>query len=203
VTSESELYRPLRAAQGNSRAERPSDALMSTHPNTAGWRFFALLAAVMIATFAVHELAHAAAGRALGHQMVMTLNNARPVGGEVSALHAALITAAGPLITVLQALVATRLALHTQALAWYAPVFAALFMRASAMLISLAHPNDEARLSLAAGLGTWTLPALTVGGLLWLAVVVSRQLRLHWSVQAIGYVVASLVVAAIVVIDRP
>lgn len=175
---------------------------MSTPTVKAGWRFFALLAVVMLATFAVHELAHATTGRALGHAMVMTLNNARPAGGELPPQHALLITAAGPLITVLQAVLAAAMALRTRRLAWYAPVFAALFMRAAAMVISIAHPNDEARLSLAAGLGTWTLPALTVGGLLWLTVVVSRRLRLHWSVQAIGYVVASVVVTAIVVIDR-
>jgi hypothetical protein len=175
---------------------------MSTDTVKAGWRFFALLAIVILATFAVHELAHATAGRALGHAMVMSLNNARPVSGDLPALHAVLITAAGPLITVLQAVLAAGLALRTQRLAWYAPLFAALFMRAAAMLISIAHPNDEARLSLAAGLGIWTLPALTVGGLLWLTVVVSRRLRLHWSVQAVGYVVASVVVTAIVVIDR-
>jgi hypothetical protein len=190
------------AARWNSRAGATSDALMSTDTVKAGWRFFALLAVVMLATFALHELAHATAGRALGHAMVMTLNNARPVGGELPPLHAVLVTAAGPLITVLQAVLAAGQALRTRRLAWYAPLFAALFMRAAAMLISIAHPNDEARLSVAAGLGTWTLPAATVGGLLWLAVVVSRRLRLHWSVQAIGYVVASGAVAAIVVIDR-
>jgi hypothetical protein len=178
-----------------------TDSTPPRPPQRAGWRFYVLLAVAVPLTALAHELAHAAAGEALGHAMTMSLNNARPASGALPPAHAVLVTAAGPLVTVLQGAAACALVLRTGALAWYAPLFAAAFMRFAAMVVSVVHPNDEARLSLALGLGTWTIPALTVAGMAWLAVIASRRLRLHWSVQAIAYLVASLAVSAVVGLD--
>jgi hypothetical protein len=178
-----------------------TDIRPSPTRHRAGWWFYVLLAGAVLVTALAHEFAHAATGEALGHAMVMSLNNAHPVSGALPPAHATLVTAAGPLVTVLQGIVACALVLRTGALAWYAPLFAATFMRFAAMVVSVVHPNDEARLSMALGLGTWTIPALTVAAMTGLAVVASRRLRLHWSVQALAYLVASVAVAAIVGLD--
>lgn len=67
--------------------------------------------------------------------------------------------------------------------------------------VSLFNPNDEARLSQLSGLGTWTLPALVVGGLLALVVVASRRLSLNLRDQVLCYLVASVAVSLVVGVD--
>jgi hypothetical protein len=131
--------------------------------------------------------------------MVMSVNDARPAAGEsLSAAESQLITAAGPLLTIVQALAGFVLVQRTGRRGFYALLFAALFMRLAAAFVSFWHPNDEARLSLAWGLGRWTLPALVVIGLLALAIGASRRLRLHWSANVLAYVVASIATTAVV-----
>ncbi|MDB5790937.1 MAG: hypothetical protein JWQ80_961 [Massilia sp.] len=75
-------------------------------------------------------------------------------------------------------------------------------MRLAAGLVSVLHPNDEARLSLYFGLGKWTLPVLVAAGLILLALKGSKRLGLTWKDQALCYLVASLAVSAIVALDR-
>src|SRR5690606_12386300 len=168
----------------------------------AGSGFYLLLVLVTPLTFFLHELAHWATGEALGYSMQMSLNNARPADGTfVSSIDAALVSAAGPLLTLLQAVVAFLLIRRSGKPIIYPVLFIALFMRAVAMLVSLANPNDEARVSQLLGLGTWTLPALVVAGLLAMTWNASRSLRLHWTVNVYAYLVASLAVTALVFIN--
>lgn len=85
--------------------------MSSTHsgkvPYKIGATFYAVLIAATVATTIVHETAHWAMGTALGHDMAMSFNAAHAVAASgVSAGHAMLITAAGPAVTFLQALIA-------------------------------------------------------------------------------------------------
>jgi hypothetical protein len=167
--------------------------------NPTGWRLLVALAGVLVLTFVLHEAAHWAMGIALGHDMVVGLNGAgtRAAAG-VSARDAFLISAAGPFVTIVQALVAFQLARSRASTLAYAAVFAACFMRFAAAVVSVAHPNDEARLSLALGWGTWTVPALVVAGLLALTWSASRRLGIGWRTNVLLYLTASVVVAALV-----
>jgi hypothetical protein len=166
--------------------------------NPTGWRLPVALAGVLVLTFVVHEAAHWAMGVALGHEMVVGLNGAGTRAGGASARDAFLISAAGPFVTIVQALAAFQWLRSRASTLAYAMLFAACFMRFAAAVVSVAHPNDEARLSLALDLGTWTVPALVVGGLFALTWAGSRRLGIGWRMNVALYLAASVAVAALV-----
>lgn len=164
--------------------------------------FYAVLAIASLLTFVLHEAGHWAMGIWLGHTMVFHLNGVGPAPGVVmSARDAFMVTAAGPLVTVLQALVACALIQQRVLLLAYAFVFTAWFMRFAATLVSIVHPNDEARMSLQLGLGTWLLPVTTMLGLLALTWWAAGRLRLGWRVNIACYLLCSVLFAAIIFAD--
>ncbi|MBA4806569.1 hypothetical protein [Brevundimonas sp.] len=172
-----------------------------TGSRRVGPGFYALLLLIAAATFVVHEGAHWLAGVALGHEMTVTLNSSAPVGA-VPREHDLMIAAAGPLVTLAGGLIAFVLILTRDSLTAYGVLFFALFMRFMAAVISLINPNDEARISLALGLGLYALPLIMVGVLLILTVIASRRLRLGWKTNLMTYLVSTVAVTAIVAADQ-
>ena len=167
--------------------------------NRVGTRFYAALAIAAVVTFAMHEGAHWISGLALGHDMGISLNGVTAAPGVVlSARDAFIVTAAGPAITVLQALVAFALIRSRGVLLAYPFLFVAWFMRFAAAFVSVFHPNDEARMSLQLGWGPWLLPIVTVLALLALTWLGARRLRLGWTTNTASYVLCSVLFAAIV-----
>jgi hypothetical protein len=162
-----------------------------------------MLAFATIATTIVHELAHFGMGLALGHDMAMSFNQAHAVSaGSVSARDAMLIAAAGPVITILQAIIAFTMIRGRAYLLAYPFLFAAWFMRFAAAIVSLSHPNDEARLSIDLLGGMWWLPTAVVLGLLVLVWSASRRLNFGWKTNLMCYLICSAMTAAIVFGDR-
>ncbi len=135
--------------------------------------FYAFFAVVTLLGFPLHEAAHWAMGEALGYEMRMSLNRAWPIDAVPSEAHLFLISAAGPAFTITVGLVAFWYAYARGKALAYPVLFAAWFQRLAAMFVSLAHPNDEARMSASLGWGTWTLPTIVVVGLAGL--VVARE----------------------------
>jgi hypothetical protein len=171
--------------------------------DTVHLRLFAILLFASLATTLVHELGHYGMGTALGHAMKMSLNHAAPVSANATpASDLLLIVAAGPLVTVLQALVAFFLIRNRGLLFAYPFLFAAWFMRFAAAFVSLAHPNDEARLSIELLGGMWWLPAGVVLGLSILLWSASRRLGIGWKTNTVCYLICSVMTAAIVFGDR-
>ena len=113
------------------------------------------------------------------------------------ACHQAGITA----VTALQALLALAMVLARESLAAYAVLYAAAFMRFMAAVITIINPNDEARLSLAFGWGTWILPVVTVLAMVGLVWIGARHLGVSWKTNLVAYVVATLAVSAVVGAD--
>ncbi|HUD42529.1 MAG TPA: hypothetical protein VMR06_11120 [Dokdonella sp.] len=155
---------------------------------------------VGILTFIVHEFAHWLAGTLLGYPMRMTPNQAHSTTPMLP-LHESIMSAAGPLATYAQAAVGYWLVTRRSSLAGFALVYMAFFMRLVAMGVSMFHPNDEARISLALGLGLWTLPALAVAALFVLVVLASRRMRIGVREQLVCYLAASVVVTVVVGVD--
>jgi hypothetical protein len=114
----------------------------------------------------------------------------------------ALADAAGPLVTIVQGIVAYVVVRRSASLKAFAFLYAAAFMRMVAALVSVMHPNDEARLSMYFGLGKWTLPLLVAAGLIVLAIRGGKRFQLGWKDHLLCYLVASLSVSAIVGLDR-
>ncbi len=165
---------------------------------TAGYA--GLLALVILGTFVIHEGAHWGAGTILGHQMSYGLNGSVPSAATSAGDHA-LISIAGPLVTILQALIALYLVRTRRSLAAFAVLYAAAFMRVVAQGLSFILPNDEARVSDWLGIGFWTLPIVTASALVACTIWASRRLGASWRFNALAYLVASLTVSVIVGAD--
>jgi hypothetical protein len=177
----------------------------AAQPSDSGRRadigYCGALLGIVVVTFAIHEAGHYLVGRLLGYQMTVTLNSASPVGAYGSSLHAALADLGGPAVTLLQALVAVALIQRGSGMLAYGFLFAAFMMRLLAAGVSVFHPNDEARISMAIGLGMWVLPVLVVAALGLMLAHAYRRLGLHWSVNVWSWVVASIGVAMVVIAD--
>lgn len=157
-----------------------------------------------IFTWGIHEFAHWLTGEALGYDMWITFNQVGLVdGGYDSAWHQHLVTMSGPLVTLAQGFAALGLVRWSRKLWTYSFLFLTFWTRAVATGISYAAtPNDEARVSLSLGLPMWVLPSVFVLILLTLTYFGSRHLRAGWKANAISYVMASVVTAAIVFSDQ-
>ena len=164
-------------------------------------RFYLWLVFAFLITNLIHEGCHWLMGAALGLDMRFGLN-AVTFLSPMTDWQRALADASGPLVTIVQGIVAYVLLKRTGSMKAFAFLYAAAFMRLVAGLVSVMHPNDEARLSMYFGLGKWTLPVLVAAGLILLAVKGSKRLGLTWKDQALCYLVASLAVSAIVGLDR-
>ena len=165
-----------------------------------GWGFYGLVFVAGFLTFALHEGGHWLAAALLGHEAYFGLNSAG-ARGIVSTVDHMIISAAGPVVTVVQALIALWLVQARASAAAWVFLFWAAFMRFMATVISLFNPNDEARISEWLGWGMWTLPVLVTLGLFGLLAIGSRQMRVSWKTLALTWVVASIAVSAVVGLD--
>lgn len=159
--------------------------------------FYGLLLLAGLITFVLHEGAHWAAAELLGYEGHFGLNRAG-ARGTVADGDRLLITAAGPAMTIVQGLVAWGLVQARGSRIAWAFLFQAAFMRLMATAITLWNPNDEARVGVQLGLGTWVLPVMVTLGLFALLALASRRLRVRWSTVGLSWLVASAGVTAIV-----
>ena len=162
--------------------------------------YYGLFALIGVATYLIHEAAHWLVGAALGYQVSFGINSVIP-GSAMKPLGHMLMSAAGPAVTVLIALMAFALVMRRKSLTAYAVLYFALFMRVVAAGVSLFNLNDEARVSDMLGWGPWTLPGVVILVLLIPTIIASRHLRLTWKVNVLAYVVSSLVTTAVVGLD--
>ena len=164
-------------------------------------RFYAVLIAAGLVTYLIHEGAHWIVGRWVGLEVDFSLNAVTPTSPATATQHL-LMSAAGPLITIVQALIAFVIVRRCASGSAFAFLLWAAFMRVVASGISTVLPNDEARVGVALGLGYWTLPllvSLALGALAWTA---SRTFDVRRRDYGLVYLVLSVVTAAIVFGDR-
>ena len=123
--------------------------------------YIAVSGFAVLLSWILHELSHWIAGEWLGYDMVMTLNSGYPVSRQYSQdLHYQLISAAGPVFTLVEALFIFVLMKKSRCVWLYPFLFTCFYMRLFATVISFRRPNDEARISTALGIGKFTLPIL-------------------------------------------
>lgn len=165
-----------------------------------GAGFYGLVFIAGFITFAVHEGGHWLAANLLGYEPYFSLNSAG-TRSVVTPADEAIISAAGPAVTLVQALVALALVQARGSAAAWVFLFWAAFMRLMATVISLFNPNDEARVSDWLGWGPWTLPVIVTAGLFLLLAVGVRRLNVSWKTLALTWVTASVAVSAVVGLD--
>ncbi len=158
--------------------------------------------AVVVVMNLLHELGHGLAGKAMGYDVIVRTNHATIASGRFNSVADGLImAAAGPMVTVTIALVACLFARRGSILA-AGIVLAALVSRLIAAAASLNYPNDEARISIALGLGKWTLFGAAILLLALLTAFALRGKRLGWRWYLGAYIGAS-VGTALVVLGEP
>jgi hypothetical protein len=112
-------------------------------------------------TWLLHEFAHWLTGEMLGNDMAMTMNASYPVSGKYQEpWHEKLVSAAGPLVTILQAFLFSILLSKGQNRSLFPFLITCLYMRFLAGAMNVVNPNDEGRISRALGLGLYTLPVM-------------------------------------------
>ena len=126
-------------------------------------------------TWTLHEFTHWITGELLGNDMIMTLNTCYSESGQyIKNWHSTVISAAGPIITLIQAITFYYLLKMKSNKSLFPFLLTCLYMRLLAGLMNFINPNDEGRISIDLGLGTFTLSILIVGILFYLTYDISR-----------------------------
>ena len=121
-------------------------------------------------TWLIHEFAHWGTGELLGNDMIMTLNTCYPTTGMYAgSWHDSVISAAGPLITLGQAIVFYLLLKRNSSVLLFPFLLTCFYTRFLASVMNFISLNDEGRISSDLGLGVFTLPLLASGVLFYLS----------------------------------
>lgn len=125
-------------------------------------RYVLALVAAVLFTWLLHEFTHWLTSELLGYESILRLNTVSPIKGQnPTASHKALISASGPVITIIQAVIAFVI-LNKKG--WnkyiYPFLFVPLYMRVLAGFMNFINPNDEGRLGEYLGIGIFTISVL-------------------------------------------
>lgn len=169
---------------------------------TAGY-ILAAAGAVFI-TWLLHEFAHWAVSEWwFGYETVLTLNSAYPVAGKhEEAWHSIVISAAGPLITLGQAVVVFGLLKQKWNKVLYLFLFIPFYMRLLAGLMNVINLNDEGRISSYLNLGTFTMPLIISAGLFLMVYRISKKYKLDWKFQTITIGFVMLASSVLILADQ-
>ena len=139
-------------------------------------KYVAVSGIAVIVSWILHEFAHWSAGEFLGYDMAMTLNRAFPLNGQYHHQpHSTIISAAGPLFTLTEAIVVFALMMHRKRILLFPFLLICFYMRLMATVISIGNPNDEARISSTLELGKFTLPLVMTSILFALLYKISKE----------------------------
>jgi hypothetical protein len=162
----------------------------------------ATLSAVMLTWF-LHEFAHWLTGELLGYNMIMTLNTCYPINDTYAQnWHQHIISAAGPIITMIEALAAYLLLKRDHSHFLFPFLLTCFYMRLVAGGISVINPNDEARISQSLGIGTFTLPIIVSAILFYLVFRTVKTRGFTTKQIAITIVLIMLFSSAIILADQ-
>jgi hypothetical protein len=161
--------------------------------------FFLLFIPAAYASYLFHELGHWSVGEILGNRMVYSLNLVWPEGGHyVQESHALYVSMAGPAFNVIQAAIASLAIEKFRVLFAYPFAFFPLFNRLFSLLFGGFSMQDEARIAVLLGTGTYVVAIIVVGMLLSIVVWCSHKLQIGFRTNA--YVITVSTVCQLLVI---
>ena len=168
------------------------------------FKYTTTLIIVVIATWLIHEFAHWVTSELLGYDAVMTLNSSALVRGQnPTEWHKIYISAAGPIVTLLQGLLAY---IFLRKGNWnamlYAVLFTAFYMRFAAGLMNFISLNDEGRISVFFKLGIFTLPAIMSLLLFMMVYSTSKRYRPGWKFQLVTTLIVMFVSSALILSNQ-
>ncbi|SFS93538.1 hypothetical protein SAMN04487906_2193 [Zhouia amylolytica] len=161
-------------------------------------------AGAVLFTWLIHEFTHWVTSEALGYEAIMTLNTVSPLTGqEQTDWHKIYISASGPLITILQALIVFMFLLKK---GWnklvYPLLFTPLYMRVMAGFFNFIKPNDEGRVSDFFGLGLFTLSIIVSAILFFLVYRISKKHQLNWKFNILTLLVVIFFSSILIMADQ-
>lgn len=165
--------------------------------------YFCTAVLAVLITWILHEFAHWITSESLGYETVMTLNATSPVKGQnISEWHRFLISAAGPLVTIFQAVAVFIFLRNSWSKHLYLFLFVAFYMRLLAGGMNIISPNDEGRISEYLGLGLYTLPLFVSTLLLYLMYSTSKRYRLDRKFQMFTLFTIMILSSVIILVDQ-
>ena len=168
---------------------------------TSRYIFFSVVAVFL--TFFLHELFHWITGEILGYKMIMTLNSVTPASGQYREdWHNTLVSAAGPLFTIIQAAILYFIMRKNKNVLLYPFLFIPLYMRILAGVMNVINLNDEGRISRTFGLGTFTLSILVCLFLFFLVYKISRQYKYTAKFQVINVLLTMAFSSVLILSDQ-
>ncbi len=180
---------------------RLSTSLMSNQKITLSYVLVILI--TVIFTWVGHEFAHWLTAKLLGYESIMTMNGTFYNDGEnPTNLHKIWVSAAGPILTILQGSIVFYY-LNNQG--WskhvYPLLFTAFYMRFLAGLMNFISLNDEGRISAFLGIGNFTLSILVSGFLFFLVFKISKKNRLNWKFHLATYLIVMVISSILILAD--
>ena len=153
--------------------------------------------------WSLHELSHWAVGEYLGYDMRITLNGAFPANDQFNSdRDYQIISAAGPIFNLVIGILFFILMIQRQRKLLYPFLFTCFYSRLLATLLSFRNPNDEARISKAFGLGTFTLPAIMTAILFFFVYKISRDYKFLIKFNLINLGLTILFSSVIILTDQ-
>jgi len=114
-------------------------------------------------SFVIHEFSHWVTGELLGYDMRMTLNKAYPLSGAFKETwHYTLVSAIGPVITLIQSFCAFSIIKNTHNKQFYPFLFSSFYLEFLSGVMNFRNANDLGRISETFGLGLFTIPIIIV-----------------------------------------
>ena len=161
---------------------------------------------IFISVFAstiLHEIAHWSIGEILSNKMIATLNGTYPLSGNY--LHdwnRNYVTMAGPIFTILQAILFYFLILKYKRIELYPFLFFPFVFRVAAGLANLAGPNDEGRFGMSLGIGLFTVSIVVCSFLFYLVFKTSKRLNISLKFNVISFSLCVLFLLLLTFIDH-
>jgi hypothetical protein len=142
-------------------------------------RILLLLIPVAYVSYLFHEFGHWSIGEALGNRMVYSMNYVWPRDGHyVQESHGLYVSMGGPAFALLQALLALLIIEKFRTPYAYPFAFFPMFNRFFSLLLGGFSKQDEARIALLMGTGTYVVAIVVLGLLLAIVFRCSRTLKL-------------------------
>jgi len=167
------------------------------------FKYILVILITVILTWIIHEFTHWLSSEFFGYETIMRLNGTSSVKGEnPTEIQNAIISISGPIITIIQAIIAYFILNKNWNKYIYPVLFTAFYMRFLAGLMNFIKLNDEGRVSDFLGIGTSTLPII-VGGLLFFMVYkISKKYELDWKFQLNTTLIVMIFTSILILSDQ-
>jgi hypothetical protein len=156
-------------------------------------RFFLLFVPVAYVTYLFHEFGHWSVGEMLGNRMVYSLNYVWPKDGHyLQQSHALYVSLSGPAFSVLQACIALLIIERFGALYAYPFAFFPMFNRFFSVLLGGFSRQDEAKIAVLLGTGTYLIAIIVLAILLLIVIRCSYKLNIGPQMNAYIFTVSTV-----------